>query len=142
MTSSGAYSARRRRAAALCMMVLLAAGCGRGAPAALTELQRVTSGALDVVLLSSHDGLRHGQDAFVIEFRSNGNLVDVGAVRAVASMPMPGAAMFGSIDVQRTEVVGRYAATGQFDMAGTWRMTLAWDGPAGKGSVAFSGTVQ
>jgi hypothetical protein len=125
-----------------CLVLLLTAGCGRGTPAALIELQRIKSGTLDVVLLSSHDGLRHGRDAFVIEFRSNGNLVDVGAVRAAASMPMPGAAMFGSIDVQRTEVPGRYAATGQFDMAGTWRMTLAWDGAAGKGSVAFSGTVQ
>jgi hypothetical protein len=125
-----------------CLVLLLTAGCGRGTPAALIELQRIKSGTLDVVLLSSHDGLRHGRDAFVVEFRSNGNLVDVGAVRAAASMPMPGAAMFGGIDVQRTEVPGRYAATGQFDMAGTWRMTLAWDGAAGKGAVAFSGTVQ
>ena len=50
--------------------------------------------------------------------------------------------MFGSIDVQRTEVRGRYLANGQFDMAGTWRMTVGWDGPAGKGSVTFSGSVQ
>jgi hypothetical protein len=107
-------------------------------------LQRVKSGALEIVLLADHDALRHGKDTFVIDFTSTsgGNLVDVGTVRATANMPMPGMAMFGNIDVQRTGVAGRYAANGQFDMAGTWRMTLEWDGPAGTGSLAFSGTVQ
>jgi hypothetical protein len=96
------------------------------------------------VVLSTHDALRHGKDAFVIEFRSaaDGRLVDVGDVRASATMPMPGMPMFGSIDVKRTDVAGRYAADGQFDMAGTWRMTVQWQGAAGQGSVTFSGTVQ
>ena len=57
-------------------------------------------------------------------------------------MPMPGMPMFGTIDVQRTDVPGRYAATGEFAMAGTWRMTIEWDGPQGRGSVTFSGSVQ
>jgi YtkA-like len=115
--------------------------CGGQAP--LTELQRVKSGALDVVLLSPHDGLRHGKDTFAIEFRSNGSLMDAGTVRANATMPMPGSPMFGSIDVSRTDVAGRYTASGQFDMAGTWRLTIDWDGgAAGKGSVTFAGTVQ
>jgi len=115
--------------------------CGGQAP--LNEIQRVKSGALDIVLLSPHDGLRHGKDDFTIEFRSNGNLVDAGTVRANATMPMPGAPMFGSIDVSRTAVTGRYMASGQFDMAGTWRLTVDWDGgAAGKGSVTFPGTVQ
>ena len=118
-------------------------GCGRAIDTAnMTELRRVRSGTLDVVLLSPHDALRHGMDAFIVEFRSNGNLVDVGSVRVSANMPMPGMAMFGNIEVQRTDVAGRYTANGQFDMAGTWRMTIEWDGPTGKGSVAFSGTVQ
>ena len=130
------------RAATALTITLLSSACGRGTPATLIELQRIKSGAFDVVLLSPHDALRHGKDGFVVEFRSNGTLVDVGAVRATASMPMSGAAMFGSIDVQRTEVRGRYTATSQFDMAGTWRMTLSWDGTGGRGSVTFSGTVQ
>ena len=126
------------------IFVAAAVGCGRATGTAhMTELQRVTSGTLDVVLLSPHDALRHGKDAFAIEFKSTsaGNLVDVGNVRARANMPMPGMAMFGNIDVQRSDVPGRYVANGQFDMAGTWRMTIDWDGPGGKGSVAFSGTV-
>jgi hypothetical protein len=120
-------------------------GCDRdGEASRMTEVQRVNSGTLDVVLLSPRESLRHGKDTFAVEFRSTpgGSLVDVGDIRATASMPMPGMAMFGNIDVRRTSTPGRYAATGEFEMAGTWRLTLAWDGPAGKGSVAFAGTVQ
>ena len=55
---------------------------------------------------------------------------------------MPGMPMFGSIVVQRTDVPGRYRAEGDFGMAGTWRLNVDWDGPKGRGSVAFSGSVQ
>lgn len=126
-------------------LVVGTSGCGRDSDTSrMTEVQRVKSGTLDVALLSQHEALRHGKDTFIIEFKSTpgGNLVDVGAVRATASMPMPGMAMFGNIEVRRTDTPGRYAAASEFEMAGTWRMTLEWDGPAGKGSVAFSGTVQ
>jgi len=122
------------------LTVAAATDCGR---ANLTELQKVKSGMLDVVLLSPRDGLRHGSDTFVIEFRSgSGELTDVGTVRASASMSMSGTPMMGTIDVARTEVAGRYAATSEFSMAGTWRMTMQWDGPAGPGSVTFPGSVQ
>ena len=118
--------------------------CRRDDTTSLTELQRLRSGALEIVLLSSRDALRHGRDAFVLEFRStsSGTPVDVGNVRASATMPMPGMAMFGSVDVGRTSVTGRYAGSGQFEMAGTWRMTIDWEGPAGPGSVSFSIPVQ
>ena len=123
-------------------LVAAPAGCGGGS-ARLTELQRVRSGGLDVVVLSPRDGLRHGKDDFVIEFKSeDGSLADVGDVRASASMPMPGMPMFGSVTVQRADVPGRYRAEGDFGMAGTWRLNIEWDGPKGKGSVAFSGSVQ
>ena len=124
-------------------IIALQLGCGGGGvPAKLTELQRVKSGGLDIILLSPRDALQHGKDTFIIEFRANGNLVDVGTVRATASMPMPGMAMFGSVDIQRTDVAGRYVASGQFEMAGTWRMALEWEGSAGKGSLTFSERVQ
>lgn len=123
-------------------MEAAAAGCGGGS-ARLTELQRVKSGGLDVVVLSPRDGLRHGKDDFILEFKSaDGSLVDVGDVRASASMPMPGMPMFGSVSVQRADVPGRYRAEADFGMAGTWRLTIEWDGPNGKGAVTFSGSVQ
>jgi len=120
-------------------------GCGGSGGEKLTELQRVRSEPVDVVLLSPRDGLRHGKDTFTIEFRSKsgGNLFDVGNVRGSATMPMPGSSpMFGTIDVTRTDTAGRYAVTSQFDMAGTWRATIEWDGPGGKGSVTFPESVQ
>ena len=125
------------------MVVTVAAGIGCGA-ANLTELQKVRSGMLDIVLLSPHEGLRHGKDAFVIEFRSTtgGTLIDVGNVKVNANMPMAGTPMFGTVDVQRTDVPGRYDANGEFSMAGTWRIAVEWDGPAGQGSVTFPGSVQ
>lgn len=127
------------------VIAMAAAGCGRASDSPkLTELQRVRSGSLDVVLLSPRDALRHGKDTFRIEFRStsDGNLIDVGHVRGSANMPMPGMPMFGSIDVKRSDLAGRYEANGDFEMAGTWRMTIQWQGPAGQGSVTFPGTVQ
>ena len=134
----------RRSGRKVWMLILLtvaaAVDCGR---ANLTELQKVKSGMLDVVLLSPRDGLRHGSDSFVIEFRSaSGELTDVGMVRASASMSMSGTPMMGTINVARTEVAGRYAATSEFSMAGTWRMTIQWEGPPGPGSVTFPGSVQ
>ena len=110
----------------------------------MTELQRVSSGPVDVVLLSPRRALRHGTDTFTIEFRSTsvGTLVDAGDVRVSANMPMPGMAMFGNVDVRRTAVAGRYAADARFDMAGTWRMTISWGGPGEQGSVSITGAVQ
>ena len=130
-------------AATYAMLTLIAgAGCGSG-PIKLTELQRARSGAIDVVLLSPHEALRHGKDDFVLEFRSgDAGLVDVGDVRATASMSMAGTPMFGSIRVQKPDRPGRYPAEGDFSMAGTWRLNVEWDGPKGKGAVAFSGSVQ
>src|SRR5215510_2849865 len=126
----------------LAFLTLLLAACGG---ARLTELQRVKSGPLDVVLLSPHDAIRHGQDSFIIEFRSaaDGALVDVGDVRASATMPMPGSPMFGSIEVKRTSVAGRYTANAKFDMAGSWRTTIQWsESSSPESSVTFSGNVQ
>jgi len=129
----------------ICSAVLLAGACGNAGDAQLTELQRVKSGSgqLDIVLLSSHDAIKHGQDSFVVEFRSSqGALVDVGNVTGSATMPMPGTPMFGSLDVKKTTTPGRYSVDAKFDMAGTWRTTLQWQGASGAGSVTFSGSVQ
>ncbi len=122
----------------------VAAACGGADTVKTTELRRVRSGEMDVLLLSARDGLRHGKDTFTIEFRaaSDGHLVDAGSVRASATMPMAGAPMFGSIDVKRTDVPGRYAGDVEFSMAGTWRVSVEWDGPAGRGSAVLSANVQ
>jgi len=107
-------------------------------------VQTVRAGDVDVVLLSPTGTLRQGRNSFTIEFRRTGTdaLVDAGAVRASASMAMPGMAMSGGLQVTPTDVPGRYAATAEFGMAGAWQMALEWDGPGEKGSVRFEGGVQ
>jgi len=55
---------------------------------------------------------------------------------------MPGMPMFGSVEITRTNTPGQYRAVSEFEMAGTWRLNLQWQGAAGSGSVAFSGSVQ
>jgi hypothetical protein len=129
-------------ALSLLLLGTVAGGCSSG-ETKMTELQRLKSGTTDVVVLAPSEGLKHGKSEFLIEFRSNGALTDVGPnVRASATMPMPGMPMFGSVDVQRTDVPGRYRAIGDFSMAGAWRMSIEWNGSDGPHSVNFTGSVQ
>jgi Cu(I)/Ag(I) efflux system membrane protein CusA/SilA len=101
------------------------------------------SGDLDIVVLSPAGTLRTGRNAFAIEFRSrSGALVDVGTVRVSATMTMPGMVMPGNVQVQPSGVPGRFTATAEFGMAGTWPINVEWNGPAGSGSANFHGSVQ
>jgi copper/silver efflux system protein len=115
---------------------------GRG-PAAGQVVQQVNASGVQISLLSPTGTLHQGRNTFTIEFRSaDGRLVDGGAVRASGNMAMPGMVMSSGLQVQRTDVVGRYQASAEFGMAGAWHMAIEWDGPAGKGSVNFEGAVQ
>jgi Cu(I)/Ag(I) efflux system membrane protein CusA/SilA len=114
-----------------------------GAPGAVTTVQQVRVGDLRIAVLSPTGALRPGRNTFIIEFRSSdGTFVDAGTVRASANMSMPGMVMSGGLQVGRTAVPGRYEVTAEFGMAGAWKMTIEWDGPAGRGSVNFEGAVQ
>jgi hypothetical protein len=113
-------------------------------PDAMPVAQIVKVGEIEVVLRAPGGTLTQGRNRFLLEFRQagGGTLVDVGQARAAASMPMPGMTMSGGLDVQRTDVPGRYAVTGEFGMAGAWQWVVEWDGPAGTGSATFEGGVQ
>jgi Cu(I)/Ag(I) efflux system membrane protein CusA/SilA len=140
------------------LRVLLAAGIGLvvagslwmwagrpGSPASTgAVVQVVPAGDLEVVIRSPTGALGQGRQSFVVEFRRAGTetLVDVGAVRASANMSMPGMAMSGAVQIEPTATPGRFAATATFGMAGAWRMSVEWDGPAGTGAVTFEGMVQ
>jgi len=104
----------------------------------------IPAGELNIVVLAPSGALRLGRNAFTIEFRQAGSdrLSDVGEVHATAAMPMPGMVMSAGLALEPTDVPGRYRATAQFDMAGAWRMSLDWNGPAGRGSANFEGVVQ
>jgi hypothetical protein len=138
---------RARIGATLVILVVLASGgCRRsnGPCEHQTEVGKVRSGNFDVVLLARDAALTKGKETSTLEFRSisDGSLVAVGAVKASATMPMAGTSpMFGSVDVQPTGTPGRYVATSELSMAGNWRLTVAWTGPAGPGSATFSPSV-
>jgi Cu(I)/Ag(I) efflux system membrane protein CusA/SilA len=107
-------------------------------------LETVRSGDLVITLSNPAGELRQGGNRAVIEFRSaaTNEPVDVGTVRLGASMTMPGMVMTSPITIMQTGRPGVYEATGEFAMAGSWQMTLEWDGPAGRGSAAFEGNVR
>jgi hypothetical protein len=116
-----------------------------GAPTDLKELHRVQSGNLNVVVLSSNDSVRQGTDTIFVEFRSasDNQLVDVGDVRASATMPMAGMApMVGNVDVEPTGTAGRYSLTTSLSMTGDWQVAIEWNGPAGSGSASVSTSAQ
>src|SRR5688572_3242223 len=130
-------------AAVAAAIFVVACGGGGAIDSGLKEMQRVKSGDLEIVLLSEDGALNQGKEAFVIEFRrADGSLVDAGTVSTSANMAMPGMTMPGSVQVVRSDVPGRYRATGDFGMAGGWQMKVEWNGPAGQGAVSFDGTVQ
>jgi copper/silver efflux system protein len=107
-------------------------------------LQTVTAGDLAITLSNSSGALRQGANNFRIEFRSSrtNTPVNVGDVTLNAAMTMPGMAMTGTTLITPGERPGIYEAKGNFAMSGSWDMTLEWNGPAGRGSAAFKGSVQ
>jgi hypothetical protein len=128
------------------MMLCAAIGCSRASePESLKELRRIRSSDLDIVLLSPNEAVRQGKDTFFVEFRSatDGRLVDVGDVRASATMPMAGMApMVGAADLRATDTPGRYSVTSDLSMAGDWQIGVQWNGPAGQGSVVLATSAQ
>jgi hypothetical protein len=106
-----------------------------------TVIQRVHSGDLTIALVSPSGPLRQGRNGFLIEFREGNRLVDVGAVRASANMPMPGMVMSSGLQIQPSGVPGRYVATAEFGMAGAWQFSVEWDTPT-RGSASFEGAVR
>ena len=133
------------RSLAAALAILLVAACGGGDQTAqLKEVQRVKAGSMEVVLLAPGDSLKKGKGNFALEFRNaDGELVDVGSVMVGASMPMAGMApMIGGTEVKATPAPGRYELATDFSMAGSWQMTVEWDGPKGHGSARMPGTVR
>jgi Cu(I)/Ag(I) efflux system membrane protein CusA/SilA len=107
-------------------------------------VQTVRSGDLSISVFAPEEGLARGNSELVVEFRSasTGGLVDVGALRARATMSMPGMLMTGGNQARPAGEPGRYVVTGRYGMGGAWQMTLEWDGPGGGGSASFEVDVQ
>ena len=102
-----------------------------------------TQRAKDIVitLLSESGQWTQGKNTFVLEFTSAATKqpMDVGKVTLSTSMPMPGMApMLAGATLSPDKTPGRYLGTISFPDRGARQVTVAWDGPAGKGSTRFS----
>jgi hypothetical protein len=95
-----------------------------------------------VVELKSEAGQwKSGKNDFVLEFTSakDKQPVDVGKVTLNTSMAMSGMApMIAGATLKPDKTPGRYLGAIEFPDRGTRQVTVAWDGPAGKGSTKFS----
>ena len=94
-----------------------------------------------VVALTSESGQwKAGKNDFVLEFTSakDKQPVDAGKVTLNTSMTMPGMAPMLAGATLTQEKPGRYTGTITFPDKGARQVTVAWDGPAGKGSTKFS----
>jgi YtkA-like len=121
----------------------LSLGSVWGAELKVIQTQKVKD--VVVTLLSESGQWTEGKNAFVLEFTSAATKqpVDVGKVALSTSMAMPGMApMLAGATLSPDKTPGRYLGTISFPDRGARQVTVAWDGPAGKGSTQFSVAVR
>jgi hypothetical protein len=90
-----------------------------------------------VSLLSESGRWTPGTNAFVVELTKDGKPFDAGKVTVSTSMAMPGMAPMVAGASLQPDGPGRYRGTISFPDSGERQVTVAWDGPAGKGSTRF-----
>jgi hypothetical protein len=110
------------------------------AAADLKVIKAQTAKDVDVRLLSESGQWSQGKNAFVLEFISTKDKkpAEVGKVTLSTSMPMPGMAPMVAGATVEPGSPGRYRGTISFPDRGDRQVTVAWDGPAGKGSTKFT----
>jgi YtkA-like len=109
--------------------------------AEMKVIQTQKSKDLVITLLSESGQWTQGKNSFVLVFTSveTKQPVDVGKVTLSTSMPMPGMApMLAGATLTPDKMPGRYLGTISFPDRGARQVTVAWDGPTGKGSTQFS----
>ena len=127
-----------RQAFVLALAVVMVAGLTAGAFAQelkVIKAQKVKD--LDVRLLSESGQWKQGSNTFVLEFSKDKKPVDVGKATVSTSMGMPGMAPMLAGAALEPDGPGRYKGTISFPDRGERQVTVAWDGPAGKGSTKF-----
>ena len=90
-----------------------------------------------VSLLSESGRWAPGTNAFVVALTKDGKPFDAGKVTLSTSMAMPGMAPMVAGASLRPDDPGRYRGTISFADGGERQVTVAWDGPGGKGSTRF-----
>ena len=125
-----------RRTFVLVFALVMAVATGAAA-ADLKVIKTQKAKDVSVSLLSESGRWTQGQNAFVVELTKDGKPLDAGKVSVSTSMAMPGMApMLAGATVQ-PDGPGRYRGTIAFPDRGERQVTVAWDGPGGKGSTRF-----
>jgi len=117
---------------------LLAWLVSHAAAADLKVITEQTAGDLSVALLSESGQWTTGTNAFVLQLTKAGKPIDGGKVTLGTNMAMPGMAPMITNAVLQPDGPGRYRGTISFPDRGPRQVTVAWDGPAGKGSTKFT----
>jgi dihydroxyacetone kinase DhaKLM complex PTS-EIIA-like component DhaM len=126
--------------------VLITASCSAGrVPSAERVIKSTRSGDVTVTLSSSTGELRSGENELFISFADpSGNLVDVGAASLNFQMAGMGAMpeMNNKARLTTTDVPGKYRATVEIEMGGTWESVVDYEGLHGKGQVRMTVNVK
>ena len=107
----------------------------------LKVMQTQKTKDMTITLLNESGQWTQGKNTFVLEFAAAATKqpVDAGKVTLSTSMAMPGMApMLAGATLSPDKTPGRYLGTISFSDSGARQVTVAWDGPAGKGSTQFS----
>jgi hypothetical protein len=122
---------------------LVAAACSGNPPE--KTIKSNSSGDLTVTLSNSTGELRSGENDLFISFRdASGKLIDVGAASLNFQMASMGTMpeMNNKAALTTTEAPGKYRATVEIEMAGTWEGVISYDGSHGKGQVRLTVNVK
>jgi hypothetical protein len=125
----------------LAVLIVLGAWIvGPSTAADLKPIKAQKTKELNVRLLSESGQWKPGKNSFVLEFAAvkDNEAVDVGKVSLNTSMTMPGMAPMLAGATLEPEGPGRYRGTITFPDSGDRQVTVAWDGPAGKGFTKFT----
>lgn len=125
---------RRRVVIALALTVATATAV---AAADLKVIKTQKSKDVTVTLLSESGRWAPGTNAVVVELTKDGKPLDAGKVTLSTSMAMPGMAPMVAGASLQPDGAGRYRGSISFPDSGERQVTVAWDGPAGKGSTRF-----
>lgn len=125
---------RRRVVIALALTVATATAV---AAADLKVIKTQKSKDVTVTLLSESGRWAPGTNAVVVELTKDGKPLDAAKVTLSTSMAMPGMAPMVAGASLQPDGPGRYRGSISFPDSGERQVTVAWDGPAGKGSTRF-----
>ena len=119
-------------------VAVLMTGTLTAAAADLKPIKTQKAKDITVRVMSESGQWTQGKNTFVLEMTKDGKPVDGGKTTLSASMAMPGMAPMVTGATLEPEGPGRYRGTIDFPDRGERQVTVAWDGPAGKGSTRFA----